>query len=407
MKSSYHIDTALIHYDGKQGNEHGALVAPLYQTSTFSFENLVQGAKRFAGEEPGYIYTRLGNPTVRELERQMASLEGSEDAAAAATGMGAVSAALLANVQAGDHIVAANTVYGCTFSLLSEQLPRYGIEISFVDMADLGAVEQAIKKNTKAMFLESPVNPNLQVFDIVKLTRLARSHNVVSIVDNTFLTPILQRPLELGADIVVHSATKYLNGHGDVIAGIICSSQAQIDNIKSTIIKDFGASMAPFDAWLISRGLKTLSIRMERHCSSALAVAQWLDKHPAVAKVYYPGLNLECGKALLGSQMKAGGGLVAIELNADFKQTQEFVDQLQLFTIAVSLGDAESLIQHPASMTHATYSPEERIKAGIPDNLIRLSIGLESASDLINDLDHGLNDLSAKLAAGLDLYQQA
>ncbi len=407
MKPLYQRDTALIHYQGKQGNEHGALVAPIYQTSTFTFENLEQGSKRFAGEDEGYIYTRLGNPTVRELERQMASLEGSEDAAATATGMGAVSASLLANLKAGEHVIASSAVYGCTFSLLNEQLPRYGIDVTFVDMSDFKEIKQAVKANTKVIFLESPVNPHLQVFDLEKIINIAREHHIISIVDNTFLTPLLQRPLELGADIVIHSATKYLNGHGDVVAGIVCASQEQIDNIKGTIIKDFGASMAPFDAWLISRGLKTLSVRMERHCQSALTIAQWLSEHPAIAKVYYPGLNEECGKALLGNQMSAGGGLVAIELHADFEQTQAFVNKLKLFTIAVSLGDAESLIQHPASMTHATYSLEARHKAGIADNLIRLSIGLEAAQDLINDLDHGLNGLNNQSVAGLDLYQQA
>jgi len=407
MKKPYHLDTSLIHYHGKQGNEYGALVAPIYQTSTFSFENLEQGSKRFAGEEEGYIYTRLGNPTVRALERQMAALEGSEDAAAAATGMGAVSAALLSNLQAGDHIVAASAVYGCTFSLLNEQFPRYGIEVSFVDMADFTAVAQAMKSNTKVMFFETPVNPHLQVFDIKRLTAIAREHDVISIVDNTFLTPMLQRPLELGADVVIHSATKYLNGHGDVVAGIICSSQSQIDNVKGTILKDFGASLAPFDAWLISRGLKTLAIRMERHCQSALTIASWLEAHDGVTNVYYPGLNDECGEALLGSQMLSGGGLVAIELNANFEQTCAFVDMLKLFTIAVSLGDAESLVQHPASMTHATYSEDERNKAGISGNLIRLSIGLEAPQDLINDLEYGLNALNDLMGDQLDLYQQA
>jgi len=390
MNNQCHFDTKLIHGNGTSSNEHGALVAPLYQTSTFTFDSLEQGSKRFAGEEPGYIYTRLGNPTVRELELKMAALEGSEDAAATATGMAAVSSALLGNLQAGDHVIAASAVYGCTFSLLNEQFPRYGIEVSFVDMADIAALSKHVKPNTKVIFLESPVNPHLQVFDLKKILDFAKRHGLVSIVDNTFLTPMLQRPIELGADIVVHSATKYLNGHGDVIAGIICSSQAQIDNIKGSVIKDFGASMAPFDAWLICRGLKTLSVRMQRHCQSALKIAQWLEQQEGVANVYYPGLNPQCGQQFFGTQMSAGGGLVAIELNANFTQTQQFVNQLTLFKIAVSLGDAESLIQHPASMTHATYSPESRTMAGISDNLIRLSIGLEDAQDLVNDLDHAL-----------------
>lgn len=393
MKHVSHFDTQLIH--AKQStNEHGALVAPLYQTSTFSFESLEQGSACFAGEQSGYIYSRLGNPTVREFEQLMATLEGSDDAAATATGMAAVSASLLANLQAGDHMVASTAVYGCTFSLLSEQLPRYGISVSFVDMSDGHAVSSAIQENTKVMFFETPVNPHLQVFDIKQLSEIAAAHGVISIVDNTFMTPMLQRPLALGADIVIHSATKYLNGHGDVVAGVICAGQDQIDNIKHSIIKDFGGSLAPFDAWLINRGLKTLAVRMERHCDSALQIAKWLENHQGVANVYYPGLNSACGADLLGRQMSAGGGLIAIELAADFTQTMAFVNQLSLFTIAVSLGDAESLIQHPASMTHATYSDDARKEAGISDNLIRLSIGLEAPQDLINDLDHAFDLLA-------------
>lgn len=393
MKHVSHFDTQLIH--AKQStNEHGALVAPLYQTSTFSFESLEQGSACFAGEQSGYIYSRLGNPTVREFEQLMATLEGSDDAAATATGMAAVSASLLANLQAGDHMVASTAVYGCTFSLLSEQLPRYGISVSFVDMSDGHAVSSAIQENTKVMFFETPVNPHLQVFDIKQLSEIAAANGVISIVDNTFMTPMLQRPLALGADIVIHSATKYLNGHGDVVAGVICAGQDQIDNIKHSIIKDFGGSLAPFDAWLINRGLKTLAVRMERHCDSALQIAKWLENHQGVANVYYPGLNSVCGADLLGRQMSAGGGLIAIELAADFAQTMAFVNQLSLFTIAVSLGDAESLIQHPASMTHATYSDDARKEAGISDNLIRLSIGLEAPQDLINDLDHAFDLLA-------------
>lgn len=391
MSESKHIETQAIHSGRINDEQFGSLATPLYQTSTFIFDNAQQGADRFAGEEQGYIYSRLGNPTTRQLEMRVAAMEGMEDAAATATGMGAVSGALLANLSAGDHLISSKAVYGCSFALMNHQLTRWGIEVSFVDMANPAEVEAAIKPNTKVMFLETPVNPNLAVYDLAVIGKIAQQHSIISIVDNTFLTPVLQQPKHYGIDIVVHSATKYLNGHGDVVAGIICGSSEMIMNIKMTVLKDIGATMSPHDAWLIMRGLKTLPIRMERHCNNAQKIAEFLESHEKVLQVYYPGLKSHPGNKFIGSQMKAAGGVIAFEIDTDLAGGSEFINRMQLFSIAVSLGDAESLIQHPASMTHSPYTPEERANAGISDSLIRISVGLENVDDIIADLSQSLS----------------
>ncbi|MEN8615831.1 methionine gamma-lyase [Shewanella baltica] len=385
--------TQVIH-GGHEREAFGALVTPLYQSATFVFESAQQGGERFAGNEPGYIYTRLGNPTTAELERKMAILEGAEAAAATASGMGAVSAALLANLQIGDHLVASNAVYGCTYALMTTQFARFGIEVSLVDFSSVAEIEAAIKSNTKVIFCETPVNPHLQVFDLAAIATIAKRHQLVSIVDNTFMTPLLQRPLDFGIDLVIHSATKYLNGHGDVIAGIVCGSEEQLHKVKYEILKDIGAVISPHDAWLILRGLKTLDVRLQRHCDSAQRVAEFLAEHPSINRVYYPGLASHQGHKFIGQQMKRAGGVIAFELAANLEEAMAFVGHLSLFSIAVSLGDAESLIQHPASMTHSPYTPEARAAAGIGDNLLRISIGLEDCDDIIADLNQALARLA-------------
>lgn len=386
-----HLDTLTIHGAANPDTCYGSLTTPLYQTSTFGFENAQQGSARFAGEEEGYIYTRLGNPTVRQLETRLAALEGTEDAAAAATGMGAVSAAIIANVAAGDHIIASHAIYGCSFALISHMLTKFAVEVTFVDATNLEEVEAAVRPNTKLIFVETPINPNMVVVDLAGIADIAKRHELLSICDNTFMTPLLQQPKDFGIDLIVHSATKYLNGHGDVVAGIICGSAEQIHTIKMTALKDIGATMSPHDAWLILRGLKTLSVRMQRHCENAQRVAEYLAQHDAVAEVYYPGLKSHSGHRYIGQQMKAAGGVIAFELNGDLQRGIDVINACQLFTIAVSLGDAESLIQHPASMTHSTYTAEERHAAGISDTLLRISVGLEHVEDIIADLDHALS----------------
>ena len=389
-QSNWDLATLTIH-GGHQREAFGALVTPLYQSATFVFDNVEQGGARFAGDEAGYIYTRLGNPTTSELERKMALLEGAEDAAACASGMAAVSSALLTHLQAGDHLVASKAVYGCTFALMTTQLSRLGIKATLVDFADLAAIEAAITPQTKVLFCETPVNPHLEVFDLAAMAGIAKKHNLVSIVDNTFMTPLLQQPLTMGIDMVIHSATKYLNGHGDVIAGIVCGSSEHLHKLKYEILKDFGGVISPHDAWLILRGLKTLDVRLARHCDNAEVLAEYLDKHPAFGKVFYPGLAKHAGHKFIGTQMKRAGGVIAFELKGDKHDAMKFVNRLGLFAIAVSLGDAESLIQHPASMTHSPYSPEARLAAGITDNLLRISVGLESVQDLIDDIEQALS----------------
>jgi|TARA_B110000908_G_scaffold113414_1_gene133028 methionine-gamma-lyase len=393
MNNSKHIETQAIHSGRINDEQFGSLATPLYQTSTFIFNDAQEGADRFAGEAEGYIYTRLGNPTTRQFEMRVAAMENMDDAAATATGMGAVSGALLANLECGDHIIASKAIYGCSYALINHQLRKFGIEVSFVDMTNPSNIETVIQENTKVIFLETPINPNLVVLDIEKIANIAKKHQILSIVDNTFLTPVLQQPGKFGIDIVVHSATKYLNGHGDVVAGIICGTNEMIMKIKMTILKDIGATISPHDAWLILRGIKTLPIRMERHCNNAQAIAEFLEAHEAVDQVYYPGLKSHPGNKFIGNQMKAAGGVIAFEIKSTLAGGADFINRMALFSIAVSLGDAESLIQHPASMTHSPYTQEERLEAGISDTLIRISVGLENVDDLISDLSQSLAEI--------------
>ena len=384
--TKHHLHTQCIHGPEKPNDPHGALSAPLYQPSTFSVANAAQGAARFAGEEQGFIYTRLGNPTTQELEQKVAQLENCEAAAATATGMGAVSASVLSFLQQGDHLVASSALYGCTFAFFAHMLPRFGIEVTFVDMTNEAELRGAVKANSKMIFAETPINPTMAVLDLSLIADVAKQHQLISVIDNTFLTPLLQQPTSFGIDIVVHSATKYLNGHGDVVAGLVCGTEEHINLIKMTVLKDIGATISPHDAWLINRGLKTLAVRMERHCASAQVVAEYLEQHPLVSQVYYPGLKSHPGHQFIGSQMKAAGGVIAFEIKGSLEDGETFINNTQLCTLAVSLGDAETLIQHPASMTHSPYTPEERAAAGISDGLIRLSVGLEDVNDIINDL---------------------
>ncbi|MGS0535075.1 methionine gamma-lyase [Pseudoalteromonas sp. SaAl2] len=389
-----HIDSQCIHGPKKANDPHGALTSPLYQTSTFHFTDAAQGAARFAGEEPGYIYTRLGNPTTTELEQKVAQLENCEAAAATATGMGAVSASVLSFLSQGDHLVASSALYGCTFAFFAHMLPRWGIEVSFVDMTNEQALREAIKPNSKMIFAETPINPTMAVMDLDLISDVAKQHQLISVIDNTFLTPLLQKPTDYGIDLIVHSATKYLNGHGDVVAGLVCGSDEHINLIKMTVLKDIGATISPHDAWLINRGLKTLAIRMQRHCESAQTIAEFLEQHPHVNTVYYPGLQSHPGNKFIGTQMKAAGGVIAFEVKGSLKDGEQFINSTKLCTLAVSLGDAETLIQHPASMTHSPYTPEERAAAGISDGLIRLSVGLEDVNDIINDLNHAFTQIA-------------
>ena len=383
------IGTKAIH-GGVIKNKYGALATPIYQTSTFVFKNVEEGAKRFLGEEEGYIYSRLSNPTLTVAEEKVAILENGEKALATSSGMGAISATLWTLLKAGDHVLADKTLYGCTYAYISHGLTKFGVEVDFVDMSDLEEVKIKLKDNTKVIYLETPANPNLKIVDIQKISELShnKNSNIKVVVDNTFATPFCQKPLLLGADIVVHSATKYLNGHGDVIAGFVVGSQEMINDIRTVGLKDMtGAVLGPNEAFLIIRGLKTFEIRMQKHCENAMKVAEFLEQNEKVEKVYYPGLKTHVGYEVAVKRMQAFGGILAFEVKGGLEAGKKLLNNLEMITIAVSLGDAETLIQHPASMTHSPYTKEERELAGITDGLIRLSVGLENVEDIILDLE--------------------
>ena len=381
---------------GKVENAAGALCAPIYQTSTFEFASVEQGGARFAGKEEGYIYSRLGNPTTNLVEAKMANLEGGEDALVAASGMGAISTALWSSVVAGDEIVADETLYGCTYSLLEHGMSQFGVKVTLTDLSDIENLKKYMTAKTKVVYFETPCNPTLKILDIALIAKTAHEINPETrvIVDNTFCTPYLQQPLSLGANVVVHSATKYLNGHGDVIAGVIVGDKEFVGKCRMFGLKDLtGAVMSPFDAFLMARGMKTLDIRMERHCANAKKVAAFFESHPAVSKVYYPGLESFEGHEIAAKQMKLPGGMISLELKADKAATAAALNKLELCTVAVSLGDAETLVEHPATMTHSTYTAEELKAAGISEGLVRVSVGLEDAEDIIADFKAVLDPL--------------
>lgn len=383
-------------HGGHLRNQYGALATPIYQTSTFIFDTAEQGGRRFALEEEGYIYTRLGNPSVTQVEEKLAILERGEAAVATSSGIGAVTSAIWVSVNVGDHIVAAKTLYGCTYAYLSHGISRFGVEVTFVDTRKPEEVKKALRPNTKVLYLETPANPNMYISDIALLSEMAHAHNPECLVyvDNTFCTPYLQRPLDLGADVVIHSATKYLNGHGDVIAGFVVGKKEFIDQVRLVGVKDMtGASMSPFDAFLIGRGMKTLKIRMDEHCKNAQQVAAFLETHPAVKEVLYPGVKSFPQYELAKKQMRQPGAIISFLVKGGLEGGKKLLNSLHLCSLAVSLGDTETLIQHPASMTHSPYTPEERAASGIAEDLVRLSVGLEAAEDIIADLKQGLDKL--------------
>ena len=390
----YGLGTTAIHA-GTLKNLYGTLAMPIYQTSTFIFDSAEQGGRRFALEEAGYIYTRLGNPTTTVLENKIAALEEGEAAVATSSGMGAISSTLWTVLKAGDHVVTDKTLYGCTFALMCHGLTRFGIEVTFVDTSNLDEVKNAMKKNTRVVYLETPANPNLKIVDLEALSKIAHTNpNTLVIVDNTFATPYMQKPLKLGADIVVHSVTKYINGHGDVIAGLVVTNKELADQIRFVGLKDMtGAVLGPQDAYYIIRGMKTFEIRMERHCKNAKKVVEFLNKHPKIERVYYPGLETHPGHEIAKKQMKDFGAMISFELKGGFEAGKTLLNNLKLCSLAVSLGDTETLIQHPASMTHSPYTKEEREAAGITDGLVRLSVGLENVEDIIADLEQGLEKI--------------
>lgn len=379
-------------------NPEGALATPIFQTSTFVFDSAEQGGRRFAGKEGGYIYTRLGNPTTHRVETMIAALEGGEDCAAFSSGMGAISGTVLSMLGSGDHLVADKALYGCTFALFSETLPRFGVEVDFIDFTDMEQVKRTVRSDTKMVYFETVANPSMRVADIEKIGKYVHALNkdCLLVVDNTFASPMLVRPLELGADIVVHSATKYLNGHGDVVAGFSVANRELMDRIRMVGLKDItGAVLGPQEAYLIIRGLKTLKVRMDVICENAMRVAEYLNASPNVSKVYFPGLADHPDHETACREMSGFGGMISFEMSS-FDESKAVLDNVKLCVLAVSLGDCETLIQHPASMTHSMFTKEEIEAAGFSDRLIRLSVGLEDPGDIIADLQQAFEAIGAQ-----------
>jgi len=397
------IETVCIH-GGHEADAHRAHLTPLYASSTYTFDSVEQGVAVFKGQEPGYIYGRFGNPTIHEVERKIALLEayGLKDvdgntlqlyAILHASGMAAITTMLLANLKTGDKIITHPSLYGGTQELIDKVLPSLGITTVMVDMHDEAQVLAALAsdKSIKMMYLETPANPTLQCIDLKKLSAIGKAHKLIVCADNTFCTPLLQQPFAYDVDFVIHSTTKFLNGHGTAIGGILIGRDfGRMNTDVKKMHRLLGANSNAFDAFLLSNGLRTLSIRMERHCSNAMQVANYLATHPNVAEVNYPGLPSHPHHSIANAQMKGFGSLMSIELKGGFDAAAAFMNKLQVCTNAVSLGTCDTLVSHPASTTHVGVSPELRIASGISDGLIRMSIGLESVADIIADLKQAL-----------------
>ena len=382
----YRMETEIVHGVEQTCPLTGALSMPIYQTSTFVFKDSEQGARRFKGEEEGYIYSRLGNPNTEVLGKKMAVLEGYQAGFATGSGMAAVANVILATAQTGDHIVVDDTVYGGTHYLVEDDLRPMGLDITRIDASDLSTVEKAVRKNTKLVLIETPANPTLKIIDIAGVCEIAHRAGALVCVDNTFLTPFYQQPKKLGADIVLHSATKFISGHGDVVAGIVVGDAAFIKKAFK-MGTHYGWSLAPFNAWLLLRGLKTMALRAERSQQNSLKIAQWLEGNSAIERVYYPFLKSHPQYELAKKQQQGGGSVIAFEMKGGYNAGKTLMDTVHLCTLAVSLGDCDTLIQHPASMTHAGMSTEALAEAHITPGMVRLAVGIEHVDDLIEDLE--------------------
>jgi methionine-gamma-lyase len=386
----YSRTTQTIHAGQHPDPHTGAVVAPIFQSSTFAFSSSQQGANRFAGTEDGFIYTRIGNPTVARFEEAVATLEGGAGALATSSGMAALCTVAFALLQAGDHVVGTASVYGPSRVVFERDFSRFGVQSTFVDTSDLDAVRAALRPNTSLVFVETPANPTIVLTDLQSVAEIAHTHGALMMVDNTFATPMLQRPLANGADLVMHSATKFLNGHTDVVAGVIVPRTDGLVRKIRSVHRYLGACMDPHQAWLVLRGLKTLSMRVRASQDNALRVASFLEAHPAVEWVRYPGLASHPQHRLAVRQMDGPGALLSFEIKGGVEAGQRLLDHVRLMTLAVSLGGIETLIQHPASMTHAAMSHEDRLAAGISDGLVRVSVGCEDVDDLIADFTQAL-----------------
>lgn len=400
------LNTLLTHFTEGQDPLHSH-ITPIYQTSTFGFPDVATGAALFKGEADGYIYTRVGNPNQEQLANKYAMLEGLDllraqpdrpveevvGAHVFSTGMAAITSAILARVKGGQTVIAQDAIYAATFAFFHDVAPKYGIRVAWVHDLTTRGWEQAFRDNPDAVlvYTESPANPTMAVVDLVALAEMAHKQNCWLMVDNTFATPYCQRPLTLGADVVVHSTTKYLSGHGLIVGGAVISHHLDyVNQPLSEMLKIFGGSPSPFDTWLSNTGLKTFNLRMQRHCENAMKVAQFLEAHPAVSHVYYPGLESHPDHALASKQMHDYGGMISFELKGGLAAGEWMMNHVRIATLAVSLGNVDTLIEHPASMTHASVPVEERLKAGITDGLVRLSVGVEDVEDIIADLDQAM-----------------
>ncbi|MDD2999017.1 MAG: PLP-dependent aspartate aminotransferase family protein [Candidatus Riflebacteria bacterium] len=391
--SDVQFDTACIHAGQAPDKLFGGVSVPIYQSSTFAFEDAEQGAARFSGKDNGYKYTRIGNPTTAALEASISELECGTAALATATGMAAISTVFMTFLGAGKHVVATGSVYGPTRTILEKELVRFGVESTFVDTSDVENVKKALKSNTTMIYIETPANPTLSITDIEACAKIAREAGVLLVVDNTFCSPMLQKPLNLGADIVLHSMTKFINGHSDVVAGILVAKDAALIKKMHGVLCQMGGTIDPHQAWLVLRGVKTLALRVKAAQASAMRMAEELEKHPKISWVKYPGLRSHPQYELAKKQMTGPGAMISFELKGGVKAGKTVMDAVSLSTLAVSLGGIESLIQHPASMTHACMSPESRALAGISDGLVRFSVGCEDYEDIKNDLWQALDKI--------------
>jgi methionine-gamma-lyase len=390
MKNAHQFATLAVHAGEPPCAATGALDTPIYQSTTFVSANADEMAAVYGDEKFGYMYTRYGNPTIRALEEKLRALEGGEAALAFSSGMAAISSAILGYVKAGDHAVASRSLYGAAYNFLNRKLPRLGASATFVESARVEDFEKAIRPNTRLIYFETPSNPVLEILDIPALAALGRSRGIPTIVDNTFASPALQQPLALGVTVAVHSATKYLCGHGDAMGGAVIGPKPYVDELVHEVIRDFGGVISPFNAWLILRGIRTLHLRMPAHCSNAQKIAEFLDRHPKVERVNYPGLPKHPGHELARRQMKAFGAMISFEVKGGYEGGKKVMDGVKVFARAASLGDTRSLIVHSASTSHRAVPREQRLAIGVTDGLVRLSVGIEAADDLLRDLDQAL-----------------
>lgn len=391
MKKEMKFNTQCVRAGGAPDLSCGAHATPIYQTSTFIFDSAEQGASRFAGEEEGYIYTRVvpNTPTHAALVEKITVLEGGQTGQTFSSGMAAITAVVISHLRQGDHLLSTDVVYGGTYGLFSSILTRFGIEVSFVDTSDLEKVKENLRQNTKVIFLETPANPTMVVCDIEGICKISREIGALCVVDSTFATPCFQKPLKLGADAVVHSCTKYLGGHADLIGGVVVGKRDFVESM-TPVINYMGGTMGPHEAWLCIRGLKTLHLRMERHASNALKVAEFLEAHPKIGWVRYPGLPDHPQYEIAKKQMSGFGGMLCFGIKGGVEAGRKLMNSVELCSLAVSLGTVDTLIEHPASMTHANIPAEVRMKTGITDDLVRISVGVEDADDIIADLDQAL-----------------